>query len=204
MRSIESPPLPITRNPIPKSSCIAPGVDDITRVRRKDRLQADPEAIRDVIRRSTVCRLAMCDGDQPYVIPICFGYEDGVLYLHCAPEGRKIEILKRNPKVCVEFDIDSVVAPAAEAHKFTMRYRSVIAFGIASFVTDTVAKRHALDILMAQYAEGKFAYRASQVTKTCIIRVDITEITGKESGWGENKVQGRNRPEASGESYVDD
>jgi len=150
-------------------------------MRRKDRLQADPAAIRDVIRRSTVCRLAVCDGEQPYVIPMCFGFEDGVVYLHCAHEGRKIDILRRNPRVCVEWDIDAVVVPAAEAHQFTMRYRSVIAFGTASFITDPEAKRHALDLLMAQYADGKFTYADNQVAKTCIIRVDITGITGKES-----------------------
>lgn len=154
---------------------------DIGPMRRKDRLQADPAAIRDVIRRSTVCRLAMCDGGQPYVIPICFGYSDSVVYLHCAHEGRKIEILKRNPRVCIEWDIDAEVLPASQAHQFTMHYRSVIAFGTASFVTDPEAKRRALDVLMAQYAEGRFTYPDSQVAKTCIIRVDITEITGKES-----------------------
>ncbi|MFH1687435.1 MAG: pyridoxamine 5'-phosphate oxidase family protein [bacterium] len=154
-------------------------------MRRKDREQTDPAAMEAIIRRCTVCRLGMVDGDQPYVIPISFGYRDRVVYLHCAHEGRKIDVLKQHPKVCIEWDIDTVLVPAAEAHQYTQKFRSVIAFGTASFVTEPNAKRRALDVLMAQYAEGSFAYPDNQVDRTCIIRIDISKMTGKQSGWGQ-------------------
>lgn len=135
----------------------------------------------DVIRGSRVCRLGLCDRGQPYVVPLCFGYSEGVLYFHCAERGRKLDIIRRNPRVCVECDIDAALVRADEAAKFTMTYRSVIAFGRASIVTDLEDRRRALDFLMAHYAEGEFSYPEKLVARTCIIRIDIDEMTGKAS-----------------------
>ncbi|MDK2979333.1 MAG: uncharacterized protein PWP52_2047, partial [Bacteroidales bacterium] len=59
-----------------------------------------------VIKKCKVCRVGMVDGDNPYVLAMNFGYEDQTIWLHCAKEGKKIDILKRNNKVCLEFDTD--------------------------------------------------------------------------------------------------
>jgi len=89
-----------------------------------------------IILKSTVCKLAMCDRHQPYIVPLCFGFKDNILYFHSAPKGKKIDILKNNPNVCFEFDIFTQVIKSAKACKWGMKYRSVIGYGKASFVTD--------------------------------------------------------------------
>ena len=53
----------------------------------------DGAAIEEVIARAPVCRLALSDNGEPYVVPMNFGYSDGVLYFHGAPNGRKIDII---------------------------------------------------------------------------------------------------------------
>ncbi len=58
-------------------------------MRRKDKEMTDPDAIASVIRRSTVCRLGMSDDNQPYVVPMSFGYKDGAVYFHCATRREK-------------------------------------------------------------------------------------------------------------------
>ena len=63
---------------------------------RNEREITDKKDIDDIIRRCRVCHLAMCDEGQPYVVPLNFGYDGGFLYFHAAPEGRKIDIIKRN------------------------------------------------------------------------------------------------------------
>jgi len=73
---------------------------------KKEREIRDPKVIESIISRTNVCRLAMCDEGLPYVVPLCFGYEKGALYFHSATVGRKLEILKKNPKVSFEMDID--------------------------------------------------------------------------------------------------
>lgn len=77
-------------------------------MRRKDREITDICAILELVSECKVCRLAMTDGGIPYIVPLNYGYEyaDGALtfYFHSAKEGRKLEILKKNPAVCLELD----------------------------------------------------------------------------------------------------
>ena len=67
-------------------------------------IKNEKQAIEALIRKCDTCYVGMADTDgTPYVIPMNFGYEDNVIYLHSAPEGRSISILERNPKVCLTF-----------------------------------------------------------------------------------------------------
>lgn len=151
-------------------------------VLRKDKKIDELSEIESVIRRSEVCRLAMCDEGFPYLVPLCFGYKDRTLWLHSAKHGRKIDILRKNNRVCVEFDTDYEVRSGEIACKYSMKYRSAIAFGKASFIDDPEEKRKALDIIMAHYSsEDAFEYSEKILEKTLIIRVDIEEISGKQS-----------------------
>ncbi len=137
----------------------------------------------EIINNSTVCRLAMTDGDRPYLIPLCFGYRDGSIFFHSAPQGRKIDILKNNPNVCFAFDIDQEVTAAERACGWSMRYRSVVGFGKARIVEEGDDKRKALEIIMENYSAGKHSFDDSEISTVLIIRVDIEEMTGKKSGY---------------------
>ncbi len=148
-------------------------------MRRKDKEMTDPDAIASVIRRSTVCRLGMSDDDQPYVIPMSFGYKDGAVYFHCAPEGRKMDILRKNPRVCIEFDVDCRLKTGDSACKWGFFFQSAIAFGVAAFIEDLTEKQAALDIIMRQYSSEAFTYPESALEKIVVIKVSITELTGK-------------------------
>jgi nitroimidazol reductase NimA-like FMN-containing flavoprotein (pyridoxamine 5'-phosphate oxidase superfamily) len=55
---------------------------------------------------------------QPYIVPVCFGYDDGTLYFHSATAGRKLDVLRKNNAVCVEFDVDCEVVKAENACKW--------------------------------------------------------------------------------------
>lgn len=151
-------------------------------MRRTDRQLADRAAIDAVIRECRVCRVAMVDDGRPYVIPMCFGYDGRDLFLHGAPAGRKIDILRRNPAVCVEFDIlDALVPAGPQGCNWTMRYRSVLAEGTAEFVSDGQRKRAALACMMAQYGTGTFTFPDAMVERTAVIRVALSTLTGKQS-----------------------
>lgn len=152
-------------------------------MRRMDKEIADPKEIEGILRNSTVCRLALVDSGRPYLVPLCFGYDAGVLYFHSAPAGKKIEVLKKNPNVCFEFDTDTMAVPADISCGWTMRYRSLIGYGIASFVEDPGEKKTALNVIMRQYSEGTHAYSEEKLLKTAVIKVEIQEISGKKSGF---------------------
>jgi nitroimidazol reductase NimA-like FMN-containing flavoprotein (pyridoxamine 5'-phosphate oxidase superfamily) len=152
-------------------------------MRRKDKAVPDASGIDAIIDKATVCRLGMVDGNRPYVVPMSFGYRDNTLYFHGALTGRKIDILKENPNVCVEFDIAVEALKDADACNWSMKFQSVVGFGKASFVDALEQKRQALGIIMAQYSDNTFAFPENKVKATAVIKVEIERMTGKQSGF---------------------
>jgi len=150
-------------------------------MRRKDKEITAKEEMEAIIKRSLVCRIALCKDDQPYIVPLCFGYRDGLLYFHSAPEGRKIDMLLQNPNVCFEFDAGAEVISGESACEWGMRYQSIIGLGKARIVEDMKEKKEALDAIMAQYADGSFSFSGDFMAYTAVIRVDIESMTCKES-----------------------
>jgi nitroimidazol reductase NimA-like FMN-containing flavoprotein (pyridoxamine 5'-phosphate oxidase superfamily) len=150
-------------------------------MRRKDQEIVDWGVIDSIIGKAQVCRLALSDGDQPYVVPMCFGYDGKNLYFHSAGEGKKIEILKKNPKICFEIEGDCEIEKGKAACDWGMIYKSVIGFGTISFIDDIDSKRKALDVIAKKYAHESFTYPEKAVEKVTVIKVDIEEISGKHS-----------------------
>jgi hypothetical protein len=148
-------------------------------MRRNDREIKDRKDIDSVIKRCRVCRLAMCDESQPYIVPLNFGYDGSFLYFHAALEGRKIEILKKNNRVGFEFDILHDIVTAEQACKWGAKYESVIGSGTAEIVDDWEAKKEALEWIMSQYGSGTSNFKEEILKKTIILRVRIIEISGK-------------------------
>jgi uncharacterized protein len=150
-------------------------------MKRKDREICDKDVMESIICQANVCRLAFCDGFVPYVVPLCFGYCQGVIYFHAAKEGRKLEILSKNSKVCFEIDIDQEQIRSQD--HCSMRYRSVIGFGTASIVVEKEEKVQALDQIMRHYHQEPSAYSEATLERTAIIKVNIEDMTGKACGY---------------------
>jgi nitroimidazol reductase NimA-like FMN-containing flavoprotein (pyridoxamine 5'-phosphate oxidase superfamily) len=142
----------------------------------------DKEVIESIIRQATVCRIAMSDDNQPYVVPVSFGYEDGTLYFHSSAGGKKIDILRKNNAVCVEFDVDQEITKAESACQWGIKYRSVIGFGQAFFVSTEEEKRRALDIIVAHYGGDPQDYPTATLERTAVVRIEIQSATAKASG----------------------
>ena len=151
-------------------------------MRKKEKEITDIAEIEDVLGRASVCRLGLCENDQPYVVPLCFGYKDKTLYFHCAGQGKKLDIIRNNNNVCFEADIDCEIVKADNPCDWTMKYKSVIGFGKAELIEDDESKRNALDIIMQHYTQGPFEYPQGPMQKTKVIKVEIETMTGKKSG----------------------
>ena len=113
---------------------VAEGYGD--EMRRAEREIRDPGELEDVIRRAEVCRLGMVDGGEPYIVPMNFGYRDGHLYFHCAREGRKLDVLRANPRVCFELEAGVRTVRGETACKWSTAYESVIGWGTATVLMD--------------------------------------------------------------------
>lgn len=152
-------------------------------MRRKEREIKDRAALEDIIKRASVCRLAMSVDDQPYVVPLCFGYRDGRLYLHCAMEGMKLEMIRKNRRVCFECDVDHALVTSGNACEWGMKGQSIVGFGKASLLDDPESKKAALDVIMDHYgAKGPFSYADKGFQRVLIIQVEVESMTGKKMG----------------------
>jgi nitroimidazol reductase NimA-like FMN-containing flavoprotein (pyridoxamine 5'-phosphate oxidase superfamily) len=148
-------------------------------MRRSDRQITDKIAIDGIIKRCTVCRLGMSDNGQPYIVPLSFGYDSSFLYFHAALAGRKVDILKQNNRVCFEFDRLLEVSTADQACNWSMKYESVIGFGVAEMMEDADAKTAALNCIMQQYSGDNWTFTEQALSSTAVYRIRIEEISGK-------------------------
>lgn len=151
-------------------------------MRRSDREIKDLDEIIEVINKCDVCRLAINDGDYPYIVPMNFGLniEDGkvVLYFHCASEGKKLELLKKNNKVAFEMDCGHEFILNDEKMSCTMAYESVMGRGQIQFVEDE-DKFAALKIIMKQYHSEDFEFGTKVIPVTTVFKMVVEEMTGK-------------------------
>lgn len=150
-------------------------------MRRHEKAVTDPLELAKIIRQGRVCRLALAAEPVPYIVPLNYGYRDGILYFHSAAGGRKIELLWQNPLVGFEIDIDLGIIEGEQACNWGASYRSVIGQGRIEFLSTAEEKRRALDAIMAQYSDGDFDYPAAAIEKTAVYRLVIAEMSGKRS-----------------------
>ena len=136
----------------------------------------------DILRRSPVLRLAMADGGRPYVVPLSFGFEDGAIYFHCAREGLKMDILRKNPAVCFEATAKAELRPGTAACRYSFSFESVIGQGRAVIMEDDAGRRKGLDAIMAHYgAPPPCEYDEKSLALTCVVKIEIESMTGKKS-----------------------
>jgi nitroimidazol reductase NimA-like FMN-containing flavoprotein (pyridoxamine 5'-phosphate oxidase superfamily) len=150
-------------------------------MRRNDKRIESAAELAELLRSGEVCHLSMVDDGKPYIVPLNYGYVDGVLYFHSAPEGRKIDILRKNPQVCFSVVADHQLIEGVKACSWSASYRSVIGTGIASILTEPAEKKVGLKILMAQYSDREYEFSDWDLERVVVIRVEIEEMSGKGS-----------------------
>jgi nitroimidazol reductase NimA-like FMN-containing flavoprotein (pyridoxamine 5'-phosphate oxidase superfamily) len=148
-------------------------------MRRKDREIKDKKVIDDIIKRCRVCYLAIYDDGHPYVVPLNFGYDGSFLYFHSAPEGKKIDIIRKNNRVGFAFDILHEIVIGKKACDWGAKYESVMGEGFAEIVDDPAARKVALECIMHQYGSDANDFSQETLKKTMVFRVRISAISGK-------------------------
>ena len=151
-------------------------------MRRNDRAQGREFSLA-LIDRCTHGVIALSTGEAvPYCLPLSFVRLEDALYFHCAQEGRKLELLRRFPQVCVTFvgDDRPVFVPPA---MYSTYFQSVIVTGTASEVSDPLEKTEALRALcqktIPEYMDGFPAAVKKSLSVTAVWKIHMEEISGK-------------------------
>ena len=148
---------------------------------KKDREITSLKEIEEVIQKALVCRLGMTDGNEPYIVPMNFGYKDKTLYFHTGVAGRKIDLIKRNNRVCFEVETDVEAVSAETACKWNMRYRSVIGTGKAYILDEETAKAEGLKVVVSHYMKNEFSIPHDILGEVAVIKIEIETMSGKRS-----------------------
>jgi uncharacterized protein len=149
-------------------------------MRRADR-QLSGEAAAAILGKGAVCHLAMVAQGEPYLVTLNYGFRAGTLYFHCADAGKKIEILKDCGLVCFTVVPRHELLVGETGCGYSMKYESVVGHGTVRFVEERGKKSEALEIIMAQYADGAFEFPDASLARTILFAVDIEEMTAKSS-----------------------
>ena len=145
----------------------------------KDRFRADRDFIDGVLNDADDMVVALNDGDgAPYAFPVNFGYDSAgnVLYFPGAAEGRKMDLIRKNPRVGFSAYADVRII----REKATTTFRSVCGTGTAIIVEDKEEKRTALDAITVRYKSlCPRPAPDSMINRVAIIRIDIDSLMGK-------------------------
>ena len=155
-------------------------------MRRTEKEIKDKDIIEWILKEAQVCRIALCDNNKPYIVPMNFVFKDNYLYLHSANEGKKMAILNRNRNICFEVDIKKELITSEKVCNCGMKYYSVIGSGKAKIIEDKNKKKKILDNIIQKYTKNyhkSFKYPENTLKKTAVIKVKLTELTGKKSGY---------------------
>ena len=152
-------------------------------MRRKDKQVSDPSLIDGLFSSGKVCRIGMVDNGEPYIVPVNYGYVDNTLYIHSAAAGRKIDVLKRDSRVCFEIESPVEIVEHAEPCHWGARARSLVGYGVVEIVTDVQGKRQGLDVILRHYGKRDAnAYDQKQLEAVVVLKVAIESVTCKQVG----------------------
>lgn len=149
---------------------------------RRNKQALSQEMCITVLQECTSGVLALSDDSEyPYAVPLSYVYDDYKIYFHCAKEGHKLDMLANNDKVSFCVIAQDEIVP----EKYTTHYRSVIAFGKASIITDEVKKHKAIEKLAFKYnpndKEGCLSEIEKSIHRMHMIELEIDCMSGKEA-----------------------
>jgi len=152
-------------------------------MRRQDKEITDSGLIQEILAKSEICRLGLVENDEAYIVPVNYAYDNGLIYIHSAPDGRKIEMIKRNNRVSFEIEFAGEIIKDKVPCNWSAKYRSVMGKGSIIIENDSELKKRGLDLILRKYgADMQLNYDKSILSRMVMLILKIDSITGKQSG----------------------
>ena len=150
---------------------------------KRERQITDQQQILHILDTAKVLHLGLAVDNEPYVVPMNYGYtvENGklVLYLHSALQGKKLDMIRRNPNVFFEMDCDLMPFEGEKPCQYGLVYSSIMGRGKAQIVEDVEEKMKAMSVLMKTQTQKDFEFNDRLVSIVAVIRIDTAEYTAK-------------------------
>ena len=140
----------------------------------------------EMIRRCDCIHLGLLDGDNPYVVPLNFGYERNgdqfTFYMHAATEGKKLDLIAAHPQASFCMDTGHQLVTGAVPCSWSFRYESVMGQGKITILQDPEEKRRGLQRIMAHYSGGQeqAEFPDAMMKRVAILKLEAKNLTGKQ------------------------
>lgn len=150
-------------------------------MRRKERQINDTASIKEIFEQEHICRIALFDDEFPYIVSMNYAYSENALYLHCAKEGHKINLIQKNPNVAFSIEQAHEIITDEVSCKWTTKYRSLVGKGQIEILHDREDKRKGLDTIMQQHGKMENHYPDKAIDNLLVLKLNIVSCTGKQS-----------------------
>ena len=145
------------------------------------------EEMEKILKKAEVGRLALSEDLMPYIVPVNFFYQYGKIAFHCAWEGKKLDLLKKNPNCC--FEVDEFMGEVGYHYeeRCHLDYDSVLAFGRGRIENAEGEKVRLLQVFAEKYIElyrkplsdGGKKFGRDRVSECCLVVIELDELTGR-------------------------
>lgn len=152
-------------------------------MRRKDREIRELDQLESILKECDAVRIAAQDEAGLFIVPMNFGYrlegEKLTLFVHSAPEGRKVEAFRRGGMVAFEMDCGHALRSADTACGHSFTYRSIMGTGTIRPLTGREEKRMALGAIMEHMTGRAWDFPDQAVDRTAVFALEVTAWAAK-------------------------
>ena len=155
-----------------------------SRIRRHPE-RSTPDIAEEILRAGRVAHVAFAVDGQPYIAPMTYYYEDGVVYLHGAPASRLQKTLRTGTPVAIEVMLLDGLVASRDAKNHSANYRSVVVYGTAEAITETQRKRELMEAMTLRYFPGRTVghdydpARVGELRALDVMAVAVEELSAK-------------------------
>ena len=152
-------------------------------MRKKDREITDRSAMESILNGDGVCRVALADGCEPCVVPVCLGYEDNTICFYPALPERRSKCSQRTRAAASRWTVPTARSGAIIPAVGVMRYKSVICTGTARILEDYREKCAAMNCIIRHYGGPEYPFSKKRVERVCLVKIPLEGVTGKRYGY---------------------
>lgn len=147
------------------------------------RANYDRAAIHRVLDEGFVCHLGCVSEGHVVVVPMVFGRSGDSLYLHGAPANGALRGAGQVEHACLSVTLVDALVLARSAFHHSVNYRSVVAYGPVSEVTELEEKRAGAQVIVEHVLPGRSRDvrppSDGELRATRLTRFDIVEASAK-------------------------
>jgi nitroimidazol reductase NimA-like FMN-containing flavoprotein (pyridoxamine 5'-phosphate oxidase superfamily) len=152
-------------------------------VREPQRAVYDRDAVNHILDEALFCHVGFVADGQPFVIPMSFGRDGDVLYIHGSTASRMVRNLEQGVPVCITVTLVDGLVLARSVFNHSMNYRSVVILGTATLVDDPAEKLSALRALSEHILPHRWddsrQPKEKELKATSVLRLPISEFSAK-------------------------